>query len=92
MSHGGENGIIHTDYIDSENENSKKRTKGTQVSSMLAFESYTTKEVFNALRTNRNLKRCQKIVVIQVKCYKIFETQDNFYLDFPLFSRRAEES
>jgi hypothetical protein len=75
MSHGGENGIIYTDYtIDSRNNNHKSRKKGLTVRSMAAFESYTTKEVFSALRSNRHLKNCHKIVVIQV----IFALEYNF--------------
>jgi hypothetical protein len=66
MSHGGENGIIYTDHIPTKEKNHTSREKGRKVSSMAAFESYTTKEVFSALRRNQNLKKCLKAVVIQV--------------------------
>jgi len=66
MSHGGENGIIYTDHISSQENNHTSRAEGTKVTSMAAFESYTTKEVFSALRSNLNLKNCPKVVVIQV--------------------------
>lgn len=67
MSHGTENGILYTDYVKQRGQNINIRAKGTTVSSMNAFESYTTKEVFNALRNNPYLKKCHKVVVIQVK-------------------------
>jgi hypothetical protein len=66
MSHGGENGTIYTDFIDNQDETKKMRTKGSRVNFLSAFESYTTKEVFDALRNNPNLKNCHKVVVFQV--------------------------
>lgn len=60
MSHGDENGIIHTDVL-------KKDVQPKPYYSDLSdFEEYSINDIFEAVNSNLNLTSSLKIIVIQV--------------------------
>jgi hypothetical protein len=62
MSHGGDNGVIHTDYL-----KSGSQPNGRSVfNNFDDFEDYTIDDIFKAINCNPNLTNSLKIIVIQV--------------------------
>jgi hypothetical protein len=64
MSHGDENGVIHTDYLKSGTQPKAKRTVCTDLKD---FEEYTIDDIFKSVNRNPNLTNSLKIIVIQVQ-------------------------
>jgi hypothetical protein len=67
MSHGDENGIIHTDYLKSGTQPKANGDGRSVFHDIKDFEEYTIDDIFKAINCNPNLTNSLKIIVIQVK-------------------------
>lgn len=69
MSHGNENGVIHTDFLRSGTQPKAKSV----VHDFNDFEEYTIDDIFKAVNSNPNLINSLIIIVIQVYYHKLIK-------------------